>query len=104
MRKFKALETIEGLITKGNIYQESRKYTGVQDCYRIIGDDGFEHTLFKERFEVVEKLSDTITFASQEEFENAVMEAVLKRLGVCIDMKATPYGNSKAYLPLEDLV
>lgn len=82
MSKFKALETMEGIITKGNVYQESRKYTGFQDCYHIIGDDGFEQTLFKERFEVVEELSESITFTSKKEFEDAVMAAVLKRLSI----------------------
>ena len=80
MRKFKALETMEGIITKGNVYQESRKYTGFQDCCHIIGDDGFEEILFKERFEVIEELPESITFASQEDFENAVMAVVMKRL------------------------
>lgn len=82
MRKFKALETIEGIITKGSVYQESRNYTGFQDCYHIIGDDGFEQTLFKERFELIDELPEPITFASQEEFENAVMEVVMKRLSI----------------------
>ena len=82
MRKFKALETMEGIITKGNVYQESRNYTGFQDCCHIIGDDGFEQTLFKERFEVIEELPETITFASQEDFENAVMAVVMERLSI----------------------
>ena len=79
MRKFKALETIHGSITRGKIYEESESYTGNQGCIIIINDSGVRYALFEERFEEV---PDTITFASQEDFENAVMAAVMKRLSI----------------------
>ena len=79
MRKFKALETIYGSITRGKIYEESEPYTGSQNCIIIVDDSGNRAALFEERFE---ELPEPITFASQEEFENAVMEVVMKRLSI----------------------
>lgn len=79
MRKFKALETIHGSITRGKIYEESEPYTGNQGCIVIINDSGVRDALFEERFEEVR---DFITFTSQEDFENAVMEVVMKRLSI----------------------
>lgn len=79
MRKFKALETIHGSITRGKTYEECEPYTGNQGCVIIINDSGVRDALYEERFEEV---TEAITFASQEDFENAVMEVVLKRLRV----------------------
>lgn len=79
MRKFKALETIHGSITFGKVYEECESYTGNQGCIIIINDSGERDALFEERFE---EMSESITFTSQEEFENAVMEVVMKRLCV----------------------
>ena len=79
MRKFKALETIHGSITRGKIYEESESYIGNQGCIIIINDSGVRDTLFEERFE---ELPEPITFTSQEEFENAVMAVVMERLSI----------------------
>lgn len=95
MRKFKALETIHGSITRGKIYEESESYTGNQGCIIIINDSGVRDALFEERFE---ELPEPITFASQEAFENAVMDVVLKRLGVY-----NYTGGFKDYISTEDL-
>lgn len=79
MRKFKALETIHGSITFGKVYEECEPYTGNQGCVIIINDSGVRDALYEERFE---EMSESITFTSQEEFENAVMAAVMKRLSI----------------------
>ncbi len=50
--------------------------------YMIRSDEGvnrwFEHTRFEESYEI----PDMIVFSSQQEFEDAVMAVVMKRLGV----------------------
>lgn len=53
MKLLRALETIEGCITKGRLYSEFREYTGNQGCVIIVDDNGDVSTLFKERFEEV---------------------------------------------------
>lgn len=45
----------------------------------------------------------TIIFNSQEDFENAVMEVVLKRLGVYNYTESPTGGGSKDYVSTEDL-
>lgn len=77
MRKFKAIETIDGTITKGKIYSELEEYKGSQGCIIITNDSGIRNVLFQERFKEV---LEPIAFSSQEEFENAVMEVIMKRL------------------------
>ena len=46
---------------------------------------------------------EPITFTSQEDFENAVMEVVLKRLGVYNYTESPTGGGSKDYIYTEDL-
>ena len=62
------------------------------NCYKIIGSDKVSYFIeddngclewwTKYRFGEPYELPEPITFASQEEFENAVMAAVLKRLSI----------------------
>ena len=53
MKLLRALETIEGCITKGRLYSEFREYTGNQGCVIIVDDNGDVFALFKERFKEV---------------------------------------------------
>ncbi len=88
MRQFKALETHEGLITKGKIYKESKPYLGNQGCIWIVDDGGKESTFFKERFEevlsndVVEKppLGLRPEFIVLEHRQKEIQEAVIRYL------------------------
>lgn len=76
MRKVKCIDSGIQKITIGRIY-EVRCEDGT--AFNITDDDGNNVWLSDTRFEDV---PDTITFASQEEFENAVMAAVMKRLSI----------------------
>lgn len=76
MRKVKCIDSGIHKITNGRVY-EVRCEDGT--AFNITDDESNNVWLSDTRFEDV---PDTITFASQEEFENAVMEVVLKRLGV----------------------
>lgn len=49
-------------------------------CYLLTDDHGVLHWWNKGMFEEPYELPEPITFASQEEFENAVMEVIMKRL------------------------
>lgn len=90
LRQFKALETHEGLITKGKIYKESKPYLGNQGCINIVSDDGCHVTLYEERFEevlsceIVEKppLGLRPEFIVLEHRQKEIQEAVMRYLEV----------------------
>ena len=66
-------------LTHGNSY----KIVNSDKVSYLIQDDGGDLEWWnKYRFEEPYELPESITFASQEEFENAVMEVVMKRLEV----------------------
>ena len=65
-----------GCITNGVSYKVL-EYNLNREEYLIIDDYQKERWLVAERFE-----DSYITFTSQEEFENAVMEVIMKRLSI----------------------
>jgi len=83
------------------------------NCYKIINSDSNGYLVYadnneaiwyrKYRFGEPYELPEPITFASQEEFENAVMEVVLKRLGVYNYTESPTGGGFKDYIYTEDL-
>ena len=74
MRKVKCIDSGIHKITNGRIY-EVRCEDGT--AFNITDDEGNNVWLSDTRFEDV---PDTVTFTSQEDFENAVMAVVMKRL------------------------
>lgn len=91
-----------GCITSGACYKVITQCydTG---AYLIVDDYREERWVPEENFEEPYELPDTITFASQEDFENAVMGVVFKRLGVYNYTESPTGGYSKNYISTEDL-
>lgn len=71
-------------------------------CYLLRDDSGLENWWNKGMFEEPYELPEPITFASQEDFENAVMEVVMKRLNVFFADNSDPWGGKRNYCHLED--
>lgn len=65
--------------TEGNCYAV---VNSDRICYLLTDDHGVLHWWNKGMFEEPYEIPEPITFTSQEEFENAVMAAVMKRLCV----------------------
>ena len=69
------------------------RYLTIGDCYKILGetslmyqiqdDKGHEDWYDMRCFEEPYDLPEPITFSSQQEFEDAVMAVIIKRLNVC---------------------
>ncbi len=70
-----------GCITNGASYKVITQCFDTYS-YLIVDDYKTERWIALDRFEEPYELPEAITFASQEEFEDAVMEVLLKRLGV----------------------
>ena len=85
---------LKSFIKEGNTY---RILEDVRNKYKIIDDYGSKNYFNKWLFEEPYELPEPITFASQEDFENAVMEVVIKRLNVCDYSK-----DGRIYFDVED--
>jgi len=83
-----------------------------RNCYKVMGDDKTGYLIEddsgslewwnKYRFEEPYDLPESITFSSQQEFEDAVMKVVLERLRVYED-RETRFGNTrKTFMDIED--
>lgn len=68
-----------GCITNGASYKVITQCFDTYS-YLIVDDYKTERWIALDRFEEPCELPEPITFASQEEFDNAVMEVVMKRL------------------------
>ena len=88
------------LFTEGNCYAV---VNSDRICYLLTDDHGVLRWWNKGMFEEPYDLPEPITFASQEDFENAVMAVVLKRLGVYNYTESPRGGGFKDYISTEDL-
>lgn len=70
-----------GCITNGASYKII-SLCGDTRAYLIVDDYRAERWVPEENFEEPYELPESITFASQEEFENAVMAVVMKRISI----------------------
>jgi hypothetical protein len=86
-------------------FTEGNCYTIVnsdRSSYLLTDDYGVLHWRNKVKFEEPYDLPDTITFPSQQEFEDAVMKVVIERLRVYNYVESPTGGGREEYLNIKD--